>query len=141
MKGNPKYWHKAITLALQCVSLFLIGAAASAAELFTPMVEIATANPGAPLSALRCNVVNVSNAPRSGTLSVIQGNGTPLSTVSFNAVPPGGGTGTSVTAFSNSAPITLAYCKITVQGRKETIRGSLSRTDANGNAVVVVEAQ
>jgi hypothetical protein len=105
------------------------------------MVEIATANPGAPLSALRCNVVNVSSTPRSGTLSIIQGDGTPLSTVSFNELLPGGGTGDSVTAFSNPAPSTLAYCKITVEGKKNTIRGSLSRTDANGNAVVIVNAQ
>jgi hypothetical protein len=141
MKDNAKYWHKAITVALQCVGLLLVGAAASAADLFTPMVEIATANPGAPLSAIRCNAVNVSSAPRNGTLSIIQADGTPLSTTSFNELQPGGGTGDAVTVFSNPTPITLAYCKITVEGTKCTIRGSLSRTDADGNAVVVVEAQ
>lgn len=109
--------------------------------LFTPMVEIATANPGAPLSALRCNVVNVFHAPRNGTISIIKADGTPLATTSFNALQPKEVVSLVVDTFTNSAPITLAYCKITVHRKKGSIRGSLSRTDEKGNSVVVVEAK
>jgi len=109
--------------------------------LFTPMVEIATANPGAPLSALRCNVVNVFHAPRSGTISIIKADGTPLATTSFNALQPKEVASLVIDTFTNPTPITLAYCKITVHRKKGSIRGSLSRTDEKGNSVVVVEAK
>lgn len=109
--------------------------------LYTPILDIATANPGAPLSALRCNVVNVFHAPRNGTIAIIQADGTSIATKSFNALRPGEVTSVVVTEFSNSTPITLAYCKITVHRTKGTIRGSMSRTDASGNSVVVLEAK
>lgn len=109
--------------------------------LFTPMVEIATANPGAPLSALRCNVVNVFHAPRNGTISIINADGTILATTSFTALQPQQVITVVVDKFTNPTPITLAYCKITVHRTKGSIRGSLSRTDEKGNSVIVVEAK
>jgi hypothetical protein len=121
--------------------LFLTPPVSADDVLFTPIVEIATGNPGAPLSALRCNVVNAFHAPRNGTISIIQVDGKLLATTSFNALQKGGVASVAVAEFSNSTPITLAYCKITVHRKKATIRGSLSRTDAGGNAVVVVEAK
>jgi hypothetical protein len=121
--------------------MFLAFPASANDVLFTPVVEIATANPGASLSALRCNVVNVFHAPRNGTISIIRADGVPLATTSFNALQPGRVTGVSISVFTNPAPITLAYCKITVHRKKGTIRGSLSRTDASGNSVVVVDAK
>ncbi len=121
--------------------IFLAWSVSANDVLFTPVVEIATANPGASLSALRCNVVNVFHAPRNGTISIIRADGAPLATTSFNALQPGSVTGVSVSVFTNPAPITLAYCKITVHRKKGTIRGSLSRTDASGNSAVVVDAK
>jgi hypothetical protein len=114
----------------------------AAVALFTSMLDIETANPGKPLSALQCNIVNVSKKPRSGTISIIGADGAALSTVAYNNVQPGVGTGDSVGVFSNPAPITLAYCKITVSNGKVTsIRGSLTLTDQKGNAAVSVGAR
>jgi len=110
--------------------------------LYTSIMEIATANPGAPLSGLHCNVVNGFHAPRNGTISIIEAEeGKILATTSFKALRQGQATSVAVSNFSNSKPITLAYCKITVHRKKGTVRGSLSRTDTNGNAVVIVEAK
>lgn len=114
------------------------------------MLDIQTSNPGVPLSALQCNVLNVSKTPRSGTIQTIRGDGTVLSSVSYNKVAPGVGTGDSVGIFSsNPALITLVYCHFTVNrlpGEKaivaaNAIRASLVRTDQNGNAVAISEAR
>jgi hypothetical protein len=146
---NMKFWRTSvITNTIRGLCLFLSGEA-SAAELFTSMLNIQTANPGKPLSALMCQVVNVSSSPRSGTLQIIGGDGNSLSTVSYNTIQPGVGTGDSVTVFSTATPITTAYCKITVHalpGEKNrvaarAIRGSLVLTDQNGNAVATAEAR
>ena len=124
------------------VTLISLAAPAPAKNvLFTPMVEIATANPGAPLSSLRCNVLNVFHAPRNGTISIINSDGTILATTSFTALQPQQVVSVVVDKFTNPTPITLAYCKITVHRTKGSIRGSLSRTDERGNSVIVVEAK
>ena len=133
--------RKLVPFGIFATLIFLTSPVSADHVLFTPMVEIATGNPGTPLSALRCNVVNVFHSPRKGTISIIQADGTPLATRSFNTLQPGEVTSVVVTAFSNSTPITLAYCKITFNRTKGAIRGSLSRTDAAGNSVVVVEAK
>ncbi|PPD39313.1 MAG: hypothetical protein CTY16_19140 [Methylobacter sp.] len=123
-------------------AFILLAAPVSAKNvLFTPMVEIATANPGAPLSSLRCNVLNAFHAPRNGTISIINADGTILSTTSFTALQPQQVVSVVVDKFTNPTPITLAYCKITVHRTKGSIRGSLSRTDERGNSVIVVEAK
>jgi hypothetical protein len=132
---------KLVPLSVFGAFIFLAFPVSANDVLFTPVVEIATANPGSPLSALRCNVVNVFHAPRNGTIAIIRADGTPLATTSFKALRPGEVTNVAVSEFSNSTPVTLAYCKITVHRKKGTIRGSLSRTDASGNSVVVVEAK
>lgn len=135
---NTKKWMRWCIFA----TLALLAAPAPAKNvLFTPMVEIATANPGAPLSALRCNAVNVFHAPRNGTLSIINADGAILATKSFTALQPQQVVSVVVDKFTNPAPITLAYCKITVHRTKGSIRGSLSRTDERGNSVIVVEAK
>jgi hypothetical protein len=129
-------WHVAAFIS------FLMCQESSAAVLSTSILAIETANPGKPLSALQCNIVNVSTKPLSGTISIIASDGTALSTVAFNNVQPGVGTGNSVGVFSNPAPITLAYCKISVANASATsIRGSFMLTDQKGNAVVSVEAR
>lgn len=130
------------TLIIFTTLAFLANPVSADGVLYTPIMEIATANPGAPLSGLHCNVVNAFHAPRNGTISIIEAEGGKiLATASFQALRQGQVTGVAVSNFSNSKPITLAYCKITVHRKKSTIRGSLSRTDANGNAVVIVEAK
>jgi hypothetical protein len=116
--------------------------ASVAAELFSSILDIETANPGKLLSALQYNIVNVSKKPRSGTISIIGADGASLSTVAYNTVQPGVGTDNSVGVFSKAAPITLAYCKITVSNAPATsIRGSFTLTDQKGNAAVSVEAR
>ena len=132
---------KLVLLGIFAGFIFLATPVLANDVLFTPMVEIATANPGAPLSALRCNVVNVFHAPRNGTISIIKADGTPLATTSFNALQPKEVASLVIDTFTSSTPITLAYCKITVYRKKGSIRGSLSRTDEKGNSVVVVEAK
>lgn len=132
---------KFVPFGIFATFLFLTSPVSADDVLYTPMVEIATGNPGTPLSALRCNVVNVFHAPRNGTISIIQADGKLLATTSFNALRPGEVANVEVSEFTNSTPITVAYCKITVHRKKATIRGSLSRTDAGGNSVVVVEAK
>lgn len=135
------YTKKLVYFGIFSSFIFLAPPISANDVLFTPMVEIATANPGSLLSALRCNVVNVFHAPRNGTISIIKSDGTPLATTSFNALQPKEVVSLVVDTFTNSTPITLAYCKITVHRKKGTIRGSLSRTDERGNSVVVVEAK
>lgn len=149
MRSNTTFWISK-ALATGIPSLFLtFSSGASGADLFTSMLDIQTANPGRPLSALQCNVVNVSGTPRSGTIKTIRADGTVLSAVSYNNVAPGVGTGDSVGIFSNPAPITLAYCHFTVnrlRGENQNvaaraIRASMVLTDQNGNAVVNAEAR
>ncbi len=135
------YTNKLVYFGIFSAFIFLAPPVSANDVLFTPMVEIATANPGSPLSALRCNVVNVFHAPRNGTISIINADGTALATTSFTALQPKEVLSLVVDKFSSSTPITLAYCKITVHRKKGAIRGSLSRTDQSGNAVVVVEAK
>lgn len=133
--------NKFMPFSILATFIFLTFPVSANDVLYTPILDIATANPGAPLSALRCNVVNVFHAPRNGTIAIIQADGTPIATKSFNALRPGEVTSVAVTEFSNPTPITLAYCKITVHRTKGTIRGSMSRTDASGNSVIVLEAK
>jgi hypothetical protein len=130
------------SLAAAILITTLMCEASNAGTLFTSILDIETANSGKPLSALQCNIVNVSDKPRSGTISIIGADGTSLSTVAYNNVQPGVGTGNSVGVFSNPAPITLAYCKITVTNAPaSSIRGSFTLTDQKGNAAVSVEAR
>jgi hypothetical protein len=152
MGNNETLWPtNAIATAILglCLTGCSGGGGASSADLFTSMLDIQTANPGKPLSALQCNVVNVSGSPRSGTIKTIRGDGTMLLSVSYNNVQPGGGTGDSVGNFSTATPITLVYCHFTViplPGEKEdaakrAIRASLVLTDQNGNSVANAEAR
>lgn len=132
---------KFIVVVIFVLFIFITSPVSADDVLYTPIIDIATANPGAPLSGLRCSVVNVFRAPRNGTISIIQMDGKILASTSFDALRPGEVANVAVSEFSNSNPITFAYCKITVHRKKGTIRGSLSRTDVSGNAVVVVEAR
>lgn len=122
--------------------LFLTCKASGAATLFTSLLSIETANPGKPLSALDCYIVNVSKTPRNGTISIIGADGSPLSFGSYSNTPPGSFTGIHAGVFSTQNPQTLAYCKITVTNAPaSSIRGSFTRTDQNGNTVVSIEAR
>ncbi len=130
-------------------SIMMLPQGAGAATLSTSMLNIQTTNPGKPLSGLYCQVVNVSKSPRTGTLQIFAGDGTSLAVGAYNATPPGGGTGIAATTFSGTAPITLAYCVVTVDplsAEKEhvaadSIRASLVQTDQNGNTVAAAEAR
>lgn len=133
--------NKFIPIGIFATLIFITSPVSADDVLYTPIMEIATANPGAPLSGLRCNVVNMFHAPRNGTISIIQADGKILATTSFQALRQTQVASVAISEFSNTDPITYAYCKITVHRKKSTIRGSLSRTDASGNAVVVVEAK
>jgi hypothetical protein len=80
-----------LTFVAEAALLGVCGCAsngASVAKLFTSIVEIQTANPGVPLSGINCNVVNVDTNLRNGTLTTIAGDGTILSAVSYNNLPP-----------------------------------------------------
>jgi hypothetical protein len=131
-------------------TLFLMGAesalaAPPPARLFTsPLVFNQDDIDG--FEAMDCNVVNVSRAPRTGTISIIRLDGQLLNSVPYN-VGPGKGTGTSVTTLPATlpppvAPLTVAYCKVTVRrGGKGDIRASLIVRDAGGNTTAVSQAQ
>jgi hypothetical protein len=106
--------------------------------LFTPPLMIETANSAK--YAVYCNVLNASSAARTGTLEIINLDGTPIQTAMYNKVAPGGGTGIQVQSFQNSAPITLLYGKITVDDKPESIRGNLVLIDAKGNTLVSLDA-
>jgi hypothetical protein len=111
------------------------------ATLYSPMISVETANTHKLF--LFCNIVNVSAQPRSGTLEILRGDGTPVSTASFNNVPPGVGTGISISQTPlppNPAPVTLVYAKVTVQGNATDIRASLILADAKGNTIVSADA-
>jgi hypothetical protein len=111
----------------------------SATELYSSTINIETAN--STHKSLFCNVVNVSTSARSGTLQILALDGSSLAAASYNNVQPGVGTGISVSVFQGSVPMTVVYCKITVDAGAEAIRGSLSLSDSNGNTVVSVEAR
>ena len=106
--------------------------------LFTASLMVETAN--SHNYAVYCNVLNASSAPVTGTLEIVEFDGTVISTASYNAVAPGVGTGIQVQAFPNNVPITLLYGRITVEGNPESIRGNLLLIDANGNTLVSLEA-
>jgi hypothetical protein len=122
--------------------------AGGAVDLYTSILYIQTAN-FAPLGGVSCNILNVSSHPRSGTISIVAGDGTVLTSVSYNNVAPGVATGNNWSNFSGSSPVTLVYCHLTVNklpGEKvnvtaSSIRGSLIRTDTNGNTLVIAEAR
>jgi len=106
--------------------------------LFTPPLMVETANSAK--YAVYCNVLNASSSPRTGTLQIVNLTGVPLSTAGYNNVAPGGGTGIQVQTFPNVAPITLVYGKITVNGKRDSIRANLVLVDAKGNTLVSLEA-
>jgi hypothetical protein len=81
----------------------------------------------------------VSSAPRNGTIQIIRLDGTVLSSVSYNNTPAGGGTGDALSAFSGGPQVTTAYCKMTVDADKDSLRASFSRRDPAGNTVVSVD--
>jgi hypothetical protein len=132
---------KHLTVGTFSTLLFMGGESALAAKLFTsPLVFNQNTIEG--FEAMDCNVVNVSGQPRTGTISIVRLDGQPMSSVTYNTVPPGGGTGTSVSTLPPPfAPITIAYCKVTVKGSKGTIRASLILRDADGNTIAVSEAR
>src|SRR5437016_2704293 len=110
-------------------------------SLYSPMISIETAN--SKKLFLFCNVVNVSATPRSGTLHILAGDGSSVSTASYNNVQPGVGTGISInqTALpANPAIITLVYAKVTVQGSAKDIRAGLVLADNKGNTICSAEA-
>lgn len=109
------------------------------AELYSSIIAIETSN--SQKLTVSCNVVNVSSAARNGTIQMFAGDGSPLSSTNYHALQPGVGTGDAVSSFTGTAPVTLVYCKITVDGKADTIRGSLILFDSNGNTVVSVEAR
>jgi len=107
--------------------------------LFTAPLMIETANTSN--YAVYLNVLNVSSSPRNGTLQILQLDGVPMSSASYNSVAPGLGTGIQVQTFQNTAPVTLVYGKITVDDNADSIRANLVLTDANGNSLVSLEAR
>jgi len=109
------------------------------AILYTPLLTIETANSAG--YAVSLFVLNVSNSAKSGTLQILAGDGTPLSTSGYNSVPPGVATGIDVETFPTQAEETLVYGKITVDnGDAHTVRASLVISDADGNTLVTVQA-
>jgi hypothetical protein len=106
--------------------------------LFTPPLMIETANSAK--YVLYCNVLNVSASPRTGTLQILMGDGTPISSAIYNAVTPGVLTGIEAQKFQNVAPVSVIYGKITVNGKADSIRANLVMTDAKGNTLVSVDA-
>jgi hypothetical protein len=146
MSKNTTFWRtKAVAIALQGLCLTLSGAA-SAAALFTSMLDIQTANPNP--RRVNCQILNVSSSNRSGTIRTIRGNGTVLSVVSYN-IAPGRGAGDSVSVTDTSVPYVLVYCHFTVKplpGETATVtagavRASLVLIDPNGNAFANAEAR
>jgi len=90
--------------------------------------------------ALCLNVLNVSSSPRTGTLEIVMGDGTIISSAGYNAVQPGVLTGIGEQKFQNVAPVTLVYGRITVNAKRDSIRANLVLTDGKGNALVNVDA-
>jgi hypothetical protein len=143
MRKNTTFWRTTMAASL-CVTL---SEGASAAELFTSMLDIQTANPNP--QRVNCQVLNVSSSNRSGTITTKRSDGTVLSTVSYNSVAPGVGTGDSVSVTNTSVPYALVYCDFTVNplpGEKENvtasaIRASLVLIDQNGNTFANAEAR
>jgi hypothetical protein len=107
--------------------------------LYTAPVMIETANTSK--YAVYLNVVNVSSSPRTGTLQILQLDGSPISTASYNSVAPGVGTGIQVQSFQNTAPITMVYGKVTVDDIADAIRANLVLADTKGNSLVSLDAQ
>jgi len=106
--------------------------------LFTAPLLIQTANDAS--YTVYCNVLNASASARSGTLEILNFSGTPLSTASYISVAPGVGTGIAVGGFTNNAPVTIVYGKITVDAGPDSIRASLVLADAIGNTLVRLDA-
>jgi hypothetical protein len=118
--------------------LLLLSGCGTPQVLVTSPLTIETANSAK--YGLYCNVLNVSSSPRTGTLQIVMGDGTPISSAGYNAVPPGVLTGIQVQKFQNVAAVTLVYCRITVNANRDSIRANLVLTDAKGNALVNVDA-
>lgn len=108
------------------------------ATLFTAPLMIETANSSG--YAIYLNVLNVSSSPRGGTLQILQLDGSEIGAASYNSVAPGVGTGIQVQTFQNTAPITLVYGKVTVNGQADSIRANLVLIDAKGNSLISIEA-
>jgi len=107
--------------------------------LFTGVLMIQTANSAQ--YTVSCDVLNVSSSRKTGTLQIIRADGTVLGSGGYNSVAPGVGTGIQVQTFQNTAIITTVYGKITVKGKPNSIRASLSLTDVKGNTLVSLEAR
>jgi hypothetical protein len=146
VRNNTAFWRTTtVATAINGLCLTLSGAA-SAADLFTSMLDIQTAKPNP--RRVNCQVLNVSSSNRSGTITTIRSDGTVLSRVSYNQVAPGVGTGDSVSV-SGPASIALVYCHFTVNplpGENQihaasAIRASLVLTDQNGNTFANAEAR
>jgi hypothetical protein len=105
---------------------------------FTPPLMIETANSAK--YGISCNVLNVSSSPRTGTLQILMGDGTIISTGIYNAIAPGVLTGIEAQQFQNVAPVSVVYGKITVNGKADSIRANLVMTDAKSKASVSVDA-
>ncbi len=118
-------------------------------ELFTAPLHIQTTNPDAPLRGLHCHFVNVSHSPRSGTIESFVSMEWHCRRLPYNEVAPGGETGDSVSSPPFGAPITTAYCKISVNPLPnekpditvKAVRASFDLTDQNGNSVATLEAR
>ncbi len=108
------------------------------AVLYTSFLTIPTAAAGAVVGLY---VVNVSSSNVGGTLQILDGTGTPLSTTSYTPLPPGVGTGDEVTSFPGPAPVTLVYGKVTVDGGADRVRASLILRDASGLTLANAEAR
>jgi hypothetical protein len=106
--------------------------------LFTPPLMIETANSAK--YAVYCNVLNASSSARTGTLAIVNLDGTTIQNAAYNSIAPGGGTGIQVQIFQSTAPITLVYGKITVDDEPESIRANLVMVDAHGNTLVSLAA-
>lgn len=143
MRNNKTFWRTtAVATAIPGLCLMLSGeASAATANLFTSILDIQP-QVGVGL-ALRCKVVNVSTAPRSGTIQTIDHNGIVLATITYTNLNPGFGIGNDVTVSIKTG----AYCKITVNPvgtetavvTAKSIRSSLV-LDQNGNTVANAEA-
>ncbi|HET8564525.1 MAG TPA: hypothetical protein VFM35_11690 [Candidatus Binatia bacterium] len=122
-------------------TMLLLMAGGCTAELFTsPLVFNQKTIKG--FEAMDCRLVNVSGVPRSGEINIVRLDGQPMSSGNYNNVAPGGGTGISVSTFPPPvSDLTPAYCKVTVEGTKGTIRAALMLRDADGNTIAVSEAR
>lgn len=107
--------------------------------LFTPVLSIETANTAG--YEIYCYVMNASSSAQTGTLAIINLDGTVLSSASYNNTPAGGGTGIQVQKVSTATKFTLVYGKITVNGAANLIRANLALVDSKGNTLVSLDAQ